>query len=67
MRDNRYTLPIEDINSILLENCFTKITTHALSELVKENVTVYVCDEKHLPCAVMMPFMQNVRSTMVAK
>lgn len=67
VRDNRYTLPIEDINSILLENRFTKITTHALSELAKENVTVYVCDEKHLPCAVMLPFMQNVRSTMVAK
>lgn len=67
VRDNRYTLPIEDINSILLENRFTKITTHALSELAKENVTVYVCDEKHLPCAVMVPFMQNVRSTLVAK
>lgn len=67
VKDNRYTLPIEDINSILLENRFTKITTHALSELAKENVTVYVCDEKHLPCAVMVPFMQNVRSTLVAK
>lgn len=67
VRDDRYALPIEDINSILLENRFTKITTHALSELAKGNVTVYVCDEKHLPCAVMTPFMQNVRSTAVVK
>lgn len=67
VRDDRYALPIEDINSILLENRFTKITTYALSELAKENVTVYICDDKHLPCAVMTPFMQNVRSTMVAQ
>lgn len=67
VKDNKYTLPIEDINTVLLENCFTKITTHALSELAKGNVTVYVCDEKHLPCAVMTPFMQNVRSTMVVQ
>jgi len=63
--EDRYSLPIEDINAVLLENRFTSISTHALGELAKSEVTVYVCDEKHLPCAVMTPFMQNVRSTEV--
>lgn len=65
--DDRHSIPIEDINSILLENRFTTISTHALSELARENVTVYICDDKHLPCAVMYPFYQNVRCTEVMR
>ncbi len=49
------TLPIEDIRTLMLESRASTISTYALSALSEEGVCVYVCDEKHLPSAVIMP------------
>lgn len=59
--DATHKVPIEDINSVLIENRQSTITIATLAKLAQDGVTVYVCDEKHTPCAIMMPFAQNSR------
>ncbi len=59
--DATHSIPIEDINSVLIENRQSTITIATLAKLAQDGVTVYVCDEKHTPCAIMMPFAQNSR------
>lgn len=60
--DAEHPVPVEDISALLLENRQSTITTAALSLLGQCGCAVYTCDEKHLPCAVLMPFNQHTRS-----
>lgn len=55
------SFPIEDLLSVLVESRQCTITTAALSALAKEGVAVFTCDEKHIPCAVTLPFSQHSR------
>lgn len=57
-----HSVPIEDINSILIESMHSLITTAALAQLAQAGVAVFVCDEKHIPCAITLPFAQNSRN-----
>ena len=60
--DSKHSIPLEDINSIVLENMQGTITIAALSKLAQNGVSVFVCDEKHLPCAVLTGFAQHSRN-----
>lgn len=60
--DAKHSVPLEDISSVLFENRQTNITMATLSELGKRGITVYFCDEKHTPCAIMLPFAQHSRN-----
>ena len=62
-----HRVPIEDICSLLIENKRSSITTAALSILGESGVTVYFCDDKHLPCAIMTPFARHSRELAVLK
>lgn len=55
------SVPIEDIRVLLVESRQASVTTHALSRLAEQGVCTYFCDEKHLPCAVLLPFAQHSR------
>jgi len=59
--DAERSVPIEDISAILLENRQSTVTTAALSQLGQRGCAVYLCDEKHMPCAVLEPFQQHSR------
>ncbi len=48
--------PLEDLNSVLIENNQSIITIKSLTELIKNNVIVYVCDEKHLPSSYLLGY-----------
>ena len=62
MTDNKHSIPMEDINSIVLENKQCTITIATLSQLAQNGVSVFVCDEKHMPCAVLESFAQHSRN-----
>ena len=49
-----HTIPLEDINSICIENQRTSITTYALKKFIEHDIIVYICDEKHLPTGVLL-------------
>lgn len=59
------TVPIEDISAIIIENTQSTITTAALAALAQNGVAVYFCDEKHMPCGVMLPYQQHTRQQAV--
>ena len=65
--DREHTLSPEDLSALLLESRQSTITTAALSLLGQCGCAVFVCDEKHLPCAVLTPFHRHSRSLSVLR
>ena len=57
-----FSVPVEDISALLLESRQSTITTAALSFLGQSGCCVFLCDEKHMPCAVLTPFAQHSRA-----
>lgn len=47
--------PIEDVNSIMLENRNTVLSVSALTEVATAGGVTFLCDEKHLPTTVVLP------------
>lgn len=65
--DTEHSIAIEDISAILLESRQSTVTAAALSQLGQRGCAVYVCDEKHMPCAVLTPYQQYVRGLTVLR
>ena len=61
LTEQEYSLPIEDLSSVMIESKQSIVTVAALSALTQNNCTVYVCNEKHMPCAVLTPYYQASR------
>lgn len=53
------SVPIEDIAVLILESHQVTITNALLSALLKEQVAVIGCDEKHMPIGLWMPLEGN--------
>ncbi len=49
------TFPLEDIGVIMLENHRCSISIKTLSKLTEYGATVFVCNDQHLPSAVLLP------------
>lgn len=54
-KDECRYVPIEDINSLVIDNMQTVITSNALAKLSENNVTVIVTDKSHMPCTALLP------------
>ena len=65
--DTEHHIPLEDLNTLLVENIQTQVTAAALSALAIAGVALLVCDEKHLPCGVLLPYAQHSRHMALAK
>lgn len=65
--DAERSIPLEDISALLLENRQITVTTAALSRLGQCGCAVFTCDEKHMPCTVLTPYMQHSRQLAVIK
>ena len=57
----KFTVPLEDISAVLIESQQVQLTVHAVAALAAHGVTVFLCDEKHLPCAQILPINQYCR------
>lgn len=51
--------PLEDVNSVMIENLNTTISTYTLSQLSVNGILTYVCNQNHLPCGVVLPFCEH--------
>ena len=56
-----YTIPLEDISTLLIESPQVILTARAASALATHGVTVFFCDEKHMPCCQLLPINQFCR------
>lgn len=61
------TVPMEDITSIMIESQAVTISAAALHKLSDYGVTVYFCNEKHLPSAVLLPMNRHSRQLKMLK
>lgn len=59
---NHQRVPLEDIKCIVLENLSCQVSISTLQKMVANGTAVYICDEKHLPSAVLLPFFQHSRT-----
>lgn len=66
-KETAFTFPIEDIDAILFECPQVKISASTIAKLAEAGCAVFFCDSKHLPCCVLMPFMQHSRQLSVLK
>lgn len=61
------SIPMEDISSLLIESQSVTLTAAALQQLTAHGVTVYFCDEKHMPAAIALPMNQYSRQLKLLK
>lgn len=59
--DKGIGFPLEDINSVLIENQAVTVSAYMLSEFAKQEIALYICDEKHIPNAVLLPLVKHSR------
>lgn len=64
---DEYTLPIEDIASVVIEDNSVKITNRLLSAMAENNIVCYSCNKKHIPVGVFIPFNNYSRTFKVQK
>lgn len=57
------TRPIEDIGLIVIESHCVTLTSALVAALLANNVAVLVCDSKHMPNGMVMPFVGNTLFT----
>lgn len=56
VQDGRETFPVEDVNCVMIDSLRTSVTTYALNQLVLAGATVILCDEKHTPANIVLPY-----------
>ena len=60
-------IPLEDINCILIENQSVSVSSYMLRTFANYGIAFYVCDEKHLPNAVLLPLVRHSRHYKILK
>ena len=50
------TIPFEDISALMIESRQVQVTSAVMERLAAEGVTVFFCDEKHLPSAQLLAY-----------
>lgn len=60
-------IPLEDINCIIIENQTVTVSAYLLQKMADMGIAVYVCDEKHLPNAVLLSMVRHSRHFKILK
>ncbi len=66
-QEEEVALPLEDIDSLIIDNHQVVLTANILAALADFGVSTLVCDEKHLPTTVILPHGQASRGTKNAR
>lgn len=62
-----YTIPISDLSSVVIETSQITLTAPLIDALSQSGAVVYICDAKHLPSSIILPFHMHSRQAGVAK
>lgn len=66
-QEESVSVPIEDIDALLLDSYGLAITANLITKLSDSGTTVIICDEKHLPSSVILPYSQHSRQARVSR
>lgn len=64
-QDENWSLPLEDISTIVLETPQINLSAKAMSMIADNKIVMYSCDEKHLPNGIFIPFACHSRQLKV--
>lgn len=64
--EDAITVPLEDITVIVIETNQATITTALLSQIAEKNITLFSCDNYHMPNGAFVPFHQHSRLSQIA-
>jgi CRISPR-associated endonuclease cas1, NMENI subtype len=60
------SVPIEDIDTLVIDNHGTKITTNLIDSLANQDVAIIICDSAHLPSTVILPYAKHSRQAKIS-
>lgn len=60
-------IPLSDINSIMIDNNRTMLSTRLISRCVQENIIIFTTDQKHIPVSITLPLSGNYRASHMLK
>ena len=63
--NDEYKLPLEDIDTLMLENNKCLLTSKLICKLMEYKINFMVCDDKMMPTGIMHPYQQHSRGTKV--
>ena len=66
-QDEVVSLPIEDIDSLVLDSYGITATANLLTALATGGTTVVICDDKHLPASILLPYSQHSRQAKISR
>lgn len=66
-QEESVNLPIEDIDALVIDSYGITTTANLLTELATSGTSVVICDEKHLPASVLLPYSQHSRQAKVSR
>ncbi|MGY3777712.1 type II CRISPR-associated endonuclease Cas1 [Isobaculum melis] len=64
-QDEEYQIPVDDIQSVMIEHQQCSITIPTISYLAENQVALFTCDERHLPCSVLLPLGNHSRKLQI--
>lgn len=59
--DYAHHIPIEDVATLVLDNRKLTVTGFCLDSLIQNGTAVFICNEKHIPNGIVLPFAANSR------
>lgn len=65
-QENEVAIPLEDIDSLVLDNSQIIATINLLSKLAENNIATTICDEKHHPASIILPYSQHSRQNKIS-
>lgn len=66
-QDEEWSIPMEDISSIILETPQINISAKVMSLMAENKIVMYSCDDKHIPNGIFIPFVPHSRQLKVLK
>ncbi len=66
-QDAEVALPLEDIDSLIIDHREIIMTANILAALTNFKVSTLICDEKHLPATIILPHAQSSRGAKNAR
>ena len=66
-QDEEWSIPMEDISSIVLETPQINISSKVMSLIADNKIVMYSCDDKHLPNGIFIPFASHSRELKILK
>ena len=57
----KFTVPLEDISAVLIESQQVTLSVRAAAAMASHGITVFLCDDKHLPSCQLLPINQYCR------